>query len=136
MVVARRRGLPLALTAAVFGAVSAGAASAAPARQAPPAAVTCPRDLLTAYTGAVRGWTWGETLALHIHTDWDTDETVILPTGDPAPYFRLRGAAFRPEDWPLIASAPGQLRQGLRAAAWVCLDGRTPPLIDWHAPAR
>jgi hypothetical protein len=100
-------------------------------RRAPPAAVTCPRDHLTSYTGRVVSYRrTPETLLLTIHTDWDTTERVTL-----APVrleqLRMGGAPFAAEDWARLEAAPGDPRPGLRATAWMCDDGR-PPLIDWQ----
>jgi hypothetical protein len=137
------RFLPLAILAAVVLPVCAqqpaprNTSAGAPAqRMMPPQAVTCDRNQLTSYSGAVRAYQrqHGAT-RLSIHTDWDTDESVELyhaGSDDPSPQFLLSGRPFRSSDWQQIESAPGILIRGMRATAWVCTDGENPTLIDWQ----
>lgn len=106
-------------------------------RMAPPDASTCPRDLLTVYSGVVLSYRRvpGAT-TLRIRTDEATTETVRVKTpgsDDPSAHFLIERAPFTKADWARIESAPGRLRPGTRAAAWVCSDG-SPPLIDWLPP--
>ena len=55
------------------------AAPEAPSRLSPPAAVSCPRDRLTSYTGRVVSYRrTADALELTIETDWDTTESVRL----------------------------------------------------------
>ena len=62
--------------------------------------------------------------------------TLAHPQADDArAYYRLNGQDFGAGDFAAIESAPGTLREGVRATAWVCLDGVTPPVIDWQPPA-
>ena len=108
-------------------------------RLAPPAAVTCPRNNLTSFTGRVTRWTRapGET-QMTIETDWDTSETVTLkhPGSDGASqWFLLNANAFQSSDWAQIEERKGQLKIGMRATAWVCDDGRQ-PIVDWQPPPK
>ncbi len=106
-------------------------------RVRPPSELECPRNQLTLYGGRVQRYHRGRgQTSITIHTDWDTTETVTLRhTGRPdaSRWFLLQGEAFKPGDWPRIESSPGRLRAGMRAAAWVCDDGRN-ATIDWQPP--
>lgn len=106
------------------------------ARIAPPAAITCERNQLTSWTGSVTGYrrtqdcTW-----LEISTDADTVEQTTVPHGgstDASSRFLLWGEPFGPSGWAAIESSPGQLKDGMRATAWICLDGITGPVVDWQ----
>jgi len=108
-------------------------------RLAPLPAVTCDRNQLTSWFGVVSGYrresasTW-----LQISTDYDTVEEVTLThphQPDAAGFYRLWGEPFQEHDWSAIEQTPGVLVAGMRATAWICEDGQTPPLIDWQ-PAR
>ncbi|MDR7271690.1 hypothetical protein J2X20_004358 [Pelomonas saccharophila] len=106
-------------------------------RVAPPKDASCPRDKLTLFSGVVISYRRevGVT-TLRIRTDWATVESVQLRhpgSNDPSPRFLIERAPFTPADWARIESAPGKLRPGMRAAAWVCSDG-SQPLIDWQPP--
>ena len=103
-------------------------------RQRPPAAFNCPANNLTTYTGVVTRYTRtvGKT-TLRIHTDWDTTDDVTLDhagTDDPSPRFQMNGAPFTAADWTRIEQRTGVLRDGTRAAAWVCSDGQV--MVDWN----
>ena len=54
---------------------------------------------------------------------------------DASAHYLFNGQPFTAADWSAIESAPGVLREGMRATAWVCDDGVTPPVIDWQPPA-
>ena len=108
-------------------------------RLAPPAAVTCPRNNLTSYTGRVTRWSrrTSET-TLTIATDWETTETVTVKhhgTDDPSRSFLLNANAFQSSDWAQIEESKGKLKTGMRATAWVCDDGRQ-PIVDWQPPPK
>lgn len=101
-----------------------------------PPPLACDRNHLTSWRGRVTGYrreeqqTW-----LEISTDYDTVETLTLPhpqAGDASGFYRLNGRDFTDADWRAIESAAGTLREGMRAIAWVCDDGVTPPVIDWQ----
>jgi hypothetical protein len=104
-----------------------------------PEQVRCDRNQLTSYFGKVTAYKRGKVRVwLRIATDYDTVEevTAIDPAEkDPANLFLYQGRAFTAADWRRIESKPGVLRKGTRATAWVCRDGKTPPLIDWNAAA-
>lgn len=106
-------------------------------RVRPPEAITCPRNDLTVYTGRVISWDRKpDTTSLTITTDWKTTEHVLIkhPAGaDVAASFLMRGKPFVKDDWSVIA-ADGKLKDGVRASAWVCRDGRN-PIIDWERPS-
>ena len=104
-------------------------------RQRAPEGFTCERNDLTVYTGVVSRYqrARGRT-TLRIRTDWDTSEAVTVShrgTDDPSASFRYQGKPFTTGDWARIEKSKGVLRPGLRAAAWVCADGKV--LIDWGA---
>ena len=108
-------------------------------RVAPPAAVTCPRNNLTAYSGRVTRYSRraGET-TLTIATDWETTETVTLKhpgTDDPSRSFLLNAKAFQSSDWTYVEESKGKLKTGMRATAWVCDEGRQ-PIVDWQPPPK
>ena len=103
------------------------------ARQRAPESFACDRNNLTVYTGIVRNYRRqpGAT-TLTIRTDWETTEQVSLThagTDDPSRFFRLQGEPFTPADWSRIEAGKGVLREGTRASAWVCTDGRV--MVDW-----
>lgn len=111
----------------------------AAARVAPPSSLDCPRDSLTSYNGQVAQYRRTDTaVAVAIETDWGTVEPVgvRLETPDDVTPFLLEGAAFGIDDWAQVESSPGIARDGLRAIAWVCEDGETPPVIDWRPLAQ
>ena len=95
-----------------------------------PPSLACDRNQLTSYFGKVVGYKRLEAGAwLRIATDYGTIEEVT------ARDFLYRGQPFTARDWARIERKPGELRDGVRATAWVCSDGRTPPLVDWNAAA-
>ena len=108
-------------------------------RLAPPAAVTCPRNDLTSYTGRVTAWSRREDeTTLTIATDWETTETVTVKhagTDDPSRSFLLNAKTFQSSDWAQIEETKGKLKTGMRATAWVCDDGRQ-PIVDWQPPPK
>lgn len=111
-----------------------GPSGAGASRQRPPATFACPANNLTSYSGVVTRYTRavGKT-TLRIRTDWDTTEDVTLAhagTDDPSAQFQMNGAPFTPADWVRIEQRTGVLRNGTRAAAWVCSDGQV--MVDWN----
>lgn len=134
-----RVAAPTTAPATPSGSAPAAGAPSAPVRVLPPTAVDCPRDRLTLYAGRVLVYrrTLGRT-ELRLRTEWDTTEAVVLShpgSNDPSRWFLIERAPFTAADWARIETAPGRLRPGLRAAAWVCDDGRA-PIVDWILPAR
>lgn len=117
--------------------VGIAALEAAPAqresRQRAPDTFACDRNNLTVYTGVVRTYQRraGST-TFQIRTDYDTTEQVTLRhpgSDDPSAQFRMLGQPFTAADWNRIEVKKGVLRDGTRAAAWVCGDGRV--MVDW-----
>ena len=108
------------------------------ARHAPLPAVTCDRNQLTSWFGKVSGYRReSDTTWLQVTTDYDTVEEVTLnhpDQADAAAFYRLWGEPFLDADWSAIEKTAGVLIPGMRATAWICEDGRTPPLIDWQPP--
>ena len=108
-------------------------------RLRPPPALECDRNQLTSYSGRVSGYKRGAASTwIRISTDEDTVETVTVRHADKAKAaarYRLRGEAFTSRDWPRIEISAKKLTPGMRAVAWVCLDGKTAPLIDWQPPS-
>ena len=122
--------------AALLAAATIDAAAQRVARQRAPETFACDRNNLTSYTGVVRSYQrrTGET-TLRIRTDADTDEQVSIKhpgTDDPSAHFRMLGEPFTAADWNRIELKKGVLRDGTRAAAWVCSDGRV--MVDWGVP--
>jgi hypothetical protein len=106
-------------------------------RLRPPDAVTCPRDRLTLHVGRVLALDrLPDRTILSIVTD---DQTIAkvqvthLDAAGPVAFFLMKGKPFTTADWAAIETS-GKLREGVRAAAWVCDDGRN-PLIDWEQPS-
>ncbi len=101
----------------------------------PPAAVTCNRNNLTAYSGKVVEFTKRPgRVDLTIETDWDTTEKVALTHSrgsDPIRWFLFNGKKFKPGDWKELNRIQSTYPDGFRATAWVCNDGRK-PIIDWQ----
>ncbi len=124
---------------AVAIAAMTGASPAQPrdARLRPPAAVDCPRDRLTSYVGVVQRYRRApDRTELRIRTDWETTEDVAIAhrgSNDPSRWFLMEGKPFQAGDWARLEEGPGRLRAGMRAAAWVCDDGRN-PIVDWTPP--
>ena len=128
-----------ALTFAAWGLLPAPElAMGAGGRMRAPAAITCDRNQLTSYSGRVSGYRPGTSRTwLQISTDEDTLEALnIEHAGQPdaSARYLLRGEAFPAAGLSSIESRPGKLIVGMRAVAWVCLDGKTAPLIDWQPP--
>ena len=70
--------------------------------------------------------------SLTIMTDAQTTERVTIrhpDSADPDASVLLKGKPFTKADWDAIAPK-GTLREGVRANAWVCRDGRN-PIVDW-----
>jgi hypothetical protein len=105
-----------------------------PGRIRPPEGVTCPRNELTVHAGRVTSLERQKgATSLTIATDWKTTERVTirhLESADPDASFLIKGKPFTKADWDVIAPK-GTLREGVRANAWVCRDGRN-AMVDWH----
>ncbi len=127
----RRQGIGFALV--MLGGFAQPAAQAAQSRLRPPDAVTCPRNDLTLYAGRVLSLDrQKDTTSLTIATDWKTTERVTIKHAgatDPIASLLMKGKPFTKDDWTVIAPG-GKLRDGVRANAWVCRDGRT--VVDWE----
>ncbi len=119
-------------------AVAAQPAADAGARVRPPAEQGCPPDRLTLYAGTVLKYRRGPgRTEIRIRTDWATTETVTLKhpgSDDPSRWFLIERQPFAAVDWARIEKRPGQLKSGLRVAAWVCDDGRN-ATVDWAPQA-
>jgi len=104
-----------------------------PGRIRPPEGVTCPRNELTVYAGRVTSLERQKgATSVTIATDWKTTERVTIrhpEAADPDASFLIKGKPFTKSDWDAIAPK-GTLRDGTRANAWVCRDGRN-AIIDW-----
>jgi hypothetical protein len=114
------------------------ATSAEGGRLRPPAALACERNQLTSYSGRVSGYKPArESTWIQISTDEDSLEALTIKhpgQADASAHYLLHGQAFHPADRAKIEKRPGKLVAGTRAVAWVCLDGKTAPLIDWQPP--
>lgn len=119
---------------------TAEAAEAVPPRDGRlrPPPLACDINQTTSWTGRVTGYRRdAKGLWFRIATDEDTVEEATLAgrtQADWAKQFLLRRTTFNPGDWSRIEQAPGVLIDGMRATAWICEDGTTPPVIDWQPP--
>jgi hypothetical protein len=104
-----------------------------------PAGLACEASHVTSWFGVVSGYrrersrTW-----IRIDTDYGTVESTTIEhagQADASAHYRYQGRAFTAKDFARIERKPGVLRPGVRATAWVCDDGKTPPLVDWQAAA-
>lgn len=103
------------------------------ARLMPPATLACERNELTSYTGRVTSYRrTADMTAVVINTDAGTTEKVEVRHADAATVYLLNGSPFTDADWPRIESEDGELLPGTRVTAWVCLDGKTAPVLDWR----
>jgi hypothetical protein len=106
-------------------------------RLAPPAALKCPRNNLTSFTGRVIAYQRTNTrIHLRVRTDEETTESFTLRfanNDDPIKWFLLRGGEFKQSDWKSIESSRGRLRKSMRITVWVCDDG-SKPVFDWRPP--
>lgn len=134
-----RVSLIVAITASltVCGGEQSGASEPAETRRAarlmPPATLKCSRNDLTSYTGLVIQYTrTPDSTSIVIRTDADTTEKIVVRHDNPANAFLLEGAPFAVEDWQKIESEAGVLHLNMRVTAWVCLDGKTQPVLDWR----
>jgi hypothetical protein len=104
----------------------------------PPATIACDRNQLTSWTGLVSGYGRGAAKSwIEINTDDDTIESTEIDhhdQTDASASFLLWSKTFTAADWARIEKSPGVLIEGMRATAWICLDGQTPPVIDWQPP--
>jgi hypothetical protein len=119
---------------------AAEAAEAVPSRggRLRPPPLACDINQTTSWTGRVTGYRRdAKGLWFRIATDEDTVEEATLAgrtQADWAKQFLLRRTTFNAGDWSRIERKPGVLIEGMRATAWICEDGRTPPVIDWQPP--
>lgn len=73
--------------------------------------------------------------SLTIATDSQTTERVTIrhpEAADPDAWLLFKGKPFTQADWNAIAPK-GALRDGVRANAWVCRDGRN-AIVDFTPP--
>jgi hypothetical protein len=117
-------------------AAPADAPAARAGRLLPPATLACDRNHLTSYSGVVSGYRVDpDNTHFEISTDEDTVEALAVDhdgQADGRAHYLLWGAPFTAADFAQIEKSPGVLVEGMRAIAWVCDDGKTPPVIDWQ----
>lgn len=98
----------------------------------------CDRNQLTSWTGEVTGYRRNSTQTwIEMHTDEATVESTIvdnLGQADASSQYLLWAQPFSTDDWSRIEQSEGVLHKGMRATAWICLDGKTSPVIDWQPP--
>lgn len=134
------RAVPPAAPPAPAAAGAAAAAEPVPWRggRLRPPPLACDINQTTSWTGRVTGYRRdAKGLWFRIATDADTIEEATLAgrsQADWAKQFLLRRTIFNAGDWSHIEQAPGRLIDGMRATAWICEDGKTPPVIDWQPP--
>jgi rhodanese-related sulfurtransferase len=61
------------------------------------------------------------------------EETITLRHkggDDPSRYFLVRGTPFAHNDWNRLEVRKGEVREGMKATAWLCAGGET--IIDWQ----
>jgi len=106
-----------------------------PQRLRPPESITCSRDRLTAFQGRVVDYKRNkQDISIRVRTDEETTEAFTLKwtaPEQPEPWLLMRGEKFKSDDWKLVESAPGRLRDGVRIIVWVCGDG-SKPILDWR----
>lgn len=112
----------------------AGATASRGGRLAPPAAVTCDRNKLTAYAGRIKSYKRekGKT-TLVIDTSSGTTERVTLThknSDDASRFYLIDSTPFTARDWNRIERKKGELLTNMSAVAWVCRDGST--IVDWR----
>jgi len=107
-------------------------------RLMPPSVISCDRNQLTSWTGEVSAYRReGGELMIEIETDYGTVESTKFNydvKAGQAHNFLLWGETFETTDWPEVEQTPGVLKEGMRATAWICDDGKTAPVIDWRPP--
>jgi rhodanese-related sulfurtransferase len=133
----KEAGLPVESNRAPAPVAAGADGGRAGGRLAPPAAVACSRDDLTAYAGEVVSWIRdGGRTTVTMKTSAGTTETVAAGTaaGEPARFFLFESSAFLEPHWARIEAEKGKVRSGVAAVAWVCADGRT--WIDWRPGAK
>ena len=107
-------------------------------RVMPPPELVCDRNDLTSYNGALTAYTpHSDFTLIEIATEWDTIEAVRVPHSaehEIEAAFTIYGEAFKPEHWVKLGALDGSRlpAKGTQLIAWVCLDGETPPIIDWR----
>lgn len=103
-------------------------------RLAPPAAVSCRRDDLTSFAGAVVSReAKDDRTVIVLKTSAGTRERVTVEhegRQDASAAFLFEGSPFLPRHRERIEDGSGSLREHLSAVAWVCGDGRT--WVDWR----
>ena len=105
----------------------------APARVMPPSDLACDRNDLTSYNGRVIAYhRTADRLSITILTDWETQEVLQVPMDTVRHSFVVRGRRLAKPDWAAIEQSATEAHAGLRVIAWVCLDERTPPVLDWR----
>jgi rhodanese-related sulfurtransferase len=113
-------------------------AGAANGRLAPPAAVACDRNKLTAYAGSVRAYKRAKTkTSLTIATSAGTTERLTIAhagAADPSRFFLIFGTPFTAKDWNRIERKKGELQPDMSVVAWVCEGG--PTILDWRPGTR
>ena len=107
-------------------------------RSMPPEILECDRNDLTSYNGALMAYTpHNDFTLIEIATEWDTIEAVRVPHSAEHKIeaaFTIHGEAFKPEHWAELGALDDNRlpTKGTQLIAWVCLDGETPPIIDWR----
>jgi hypothetical protein len=129
--------LALTLAGAVLSAQRNGRAPDDGAKARPPEDLPCSRNELTSFTGKVTSYERTPTrIRLGIRTDWDTDERLVLTLSSGENGLKgilLERKPLHESDWPVVESAPGKLKHGMRATVWVC-EGVANPVLDWQPP--
>ncbi len=105
-----------------------------PGRLRPPPTLPCSRDELTSYTGRVTSTPSRTARRRSSSTPMSRQprrsRSCIAGSKDASASFLIGRAAFTPKDWERIEQAPGTLRKGQRATAWVCTNGKG--VVDWE----
>lgn len=128
--------LILVITLPVCARQTADDQAAGRGRFAPPATLNCNRNDLTSYNGQVIAYQRTvESIQVRIQTTWDTIESVSMQLSETQPIsnsFLINGGVFTRADWSRIESSEGVLIEGMQVIAWLCLDDKTPPVLDWR----
>jgi hypothetical protein len=106
-------------------------------RLRPPDTITCDRNKLTSFSGAVTQWSRdGSGARLAMNTDAGTRETFSIrfeKDAAPEKWFLLGGEIFSAKDWSKVEAAAGRVKPGIEATVWVC-EGSANPVVDWRLP--
>jgi len=92
---------------------------------AAPAAVSCSSELRKV-EGVVKNYSRAKDKTLLTIGE----ERIEIARDDPSRFYLIHGSPFASNDWNRVEAKKGELREGMRAIAWICAGGST--MIDWQ----